>query len=252
MYLPIAGYRAPNNAAVDLLPEAIKKSPMFLNLEDPIDARFLLKPLSDVEVRALVAYLASPRQTPLLANRENVLTFFNGKDLTGWQGNPELWRVEDGEIIGTSTGLKRNEFLVNHLTMSDFRLKVKVKLTPNAGNSGIQFRSEALAEGEVKGYQADVGVGWWGKLYEEHGRALLWDRSGEAHVRPDDWNDYEIVAIGSRLKTFINGQPCVDLDDPPGAKSGIIALQLHSGGPFEVRFKDFELQLVPPAEPAGK
>jgi putative membrane-bound dehydrogenase-like protein len=212
----------------------------------------LLKPLSDDEVRALVAYLASPRQAPLLATRDNVTTFFNGKDLTGWQGNPELWRVEDGEIIGTSTGLKRNEFLVNHLTMGDFRLKVKVKLTPNAGNSGIQFRSEALAEGEVKGYQADVGIGWWGKLYEEHGRALLWDRSGEAHVRPDDWNDYEIVAIGSHLKTFINGQLCVDLDDPPGAKRGIIALQLHSGGPFEVRYKDFDLQLDPSAEPAGK
>jgi hypothetical protein len=212
----------------------------------------LLKPLSDVEVRALVAYLASPRQTPLLATRDNVTTFFSGKDLTGWQGNPELWRVENGEIVGTSQGLKRNEFLVNHLTMSDFRLRVKVKLVPNGGNSGIQFRSEALPEGEVKGYQADVGVGWWGKLYEEHGRALLWDRSGEAHVRSEDWNDYEILAVGSRLKTFINGKPCVDLDDPPGAKRGIVALQLHSGGPFEVRYKDFELELDPTIVTAGK
>lgn len=212
----------------------------------------LLKPLSDVEVRALVAYLASPRQTPLLATRDNVTTFFNGKDLAGWQGNPELWRVENGEIVGTSQGLKRNEFLVNHLTMSDFRLRVKVKLVPNGGNSGIQFRSEALPEGEVKGYQADVGVGWWGKLYEEHGRALLWDRSGEAHVRSEDWNDYEIVAVGSRVQTFINGKPCVDLDDPPGARRGIVALQLHSGGPFEVRYKDFELELDPSVATAGK
>jgi putative membrane-bound dehydrogenase-like protein len=212
----------------------------------------LLKPLSDVEVRALIAYLASPKQTPLLATRENVIGFFNGKDLAGWQGHPDLWRVENGEIIGTSKGLARNEFLANQLTMSDFRLRVKVKLVPNGGNSGIQFRSEALPEGEVKGYQADVGVGWWGKLYEEHGRALLWDRSGEAHVRTDDWNDYEILAVGSRLKTFINGKPCVDLDDPPGAKRGIIALQLHSGGPFEVRYKDFNLELDPPVETAAK
>ena len=48
------------------------------------------------------------------------------------------------------------------------------KLTPNAGNSGVQFRGQNLPHGEVKGYQADIGKGWWGKLYEEHGRALLW------------------------------------------------------------------------------
>src|SRR5207302_479040 len=107
---------------------------------------------------ALVAYLANPKQTPLLATADNVVGFFNGKDLTGWQGNPDLWRVENGEIVGTSQGLKRNEFLVNQYQMSDFRLRVKVKLVPDGGNSGIQFRSEALAEGEVKGYQADVGV----------------------------------------------------------------------------------------------
>jgi putative heme-binding domain-containing protein len=212
----------------------------------------LLKPLSDAEVRALVAYLASPKQTPLLATKDSVSLFFNGKDLTGWQGNPDLWKVENGEIVGTSHGLKRNEFLVNQLTLADFRLRLKVKLTPNAGNSGIQFRSEALPEGEVKGYQADIGVGWWGKLYEEHGRALLWDKPGDQYVREDQWNDYEILAVGSRLRTFINGKPCVDLDDPTGAKRGIIAVQLHSGGAFEVRFKDFVLDLDPVPETAGK
>jgi putative heme-binding domain-containing protein len=212
----------------------------------------LLKPLSDVEARALIAYLASPRQTPLLATAENLPGFFNGKDLAGWEGNPDLWRVENGEIVGTSKGLSRNEFLVNQILLADFRLSVSVKLVPNAGNSGIQFRSEALPQGEVKGYQADVGVGWWGKLYEEHGRALLWKDSGEAHVRTDDWNRYEIVAVGDRIRTSINGKRCVDLDDPAGAKRGIIALQLHSGGAFEVRFKDFELELNPQVETAEK
>jgi len=212
----------------------------------------LLKPLSDAEVRALVGYLASPKQTPLQATRDNLVGFFNGKDLTGWEGNPDLWRVENGEIVGTSKGLARNEFLVSSLQLADFRLSVKVKLVPNAGNSGIQFRSEALPEGEVKGYQADVGVGWWGKLYEEHGRALLWKESGEAHVKTDDWNQYEIIAVGSRIKTFINGKPCVDLDDPAGAKRGIIALQLHSGGAFEVRYKDFELEIDPQTRTAQK
>jgi hypothetical protein len=118
-----------------------------------------------------------------------------------------------------------------------------VKLVNNAGNSGIQFRSEAIAGGEVKGYQADIGTGWWGKLYEEHGRALLWNKSGEAHVKSGEWNTYEIEARGSRLRTWINGQLCVDLDDPPGAKRGILAFQLHSGGATEVRYKDLKLQL---------
>ena len=84
----------------------------------------------------------------------------------------------------------------------------------------VQFRSQPMEHGEAKGCQADIGPGWWGKLYEENGRALLWERSGEQHVKPGEWNDYEIVASGSKIKTFINGQPCVDLDDPSGAKRG--------------------------------
>jgi hypothetical protein len=203
----------------------------------------LLKPLKEHEVRSLVAYLSGDTQQPLFANKENAVSFFNGKDLNGWDGDPRLWKVENGEIVGTSPGLKRNEFLRGPLVAGDFTLSLQVKLTPNAGNSGIQFRSEALPGGEMKGYQADVGAGWWGKLYEEHGRALLWDKSGEAHVKPDDWNDYEIIAKGSKIQTKINGHLCVDLDDPQGAKSGIIGLQLHSGGPFQVRYRNIKLDV---------
>ena len=53
-----------------------------------------------------------------------------------------------------------------------------VKLVENQGNSGIQFRSEALPDGEMRGYQADIGVGWWGKLYEENRRGLLSEEVG--------------------------------------------------------------------------
>jgi hypothetical protein len=95
----------------------------------------------------------------------------------------------------------------------------------------------------VKGLQADVGAGWWGKLYEEHGRGLLWDKSGEAHVKVGDWNDYEIVAKGNTIRTFINGKPCVDLTDEKVARRGIFAFQLHSGGALEVRFKDLQLEV---------
>ena len=122
-----------------------------------------------------------PAQTPILATAENAKDFFNGKDLTGWDGDPKLWKVEDGEIVGKRPGIKKNEFLHSHMLASDFRLTLKVKLLPNKENSGIQFRSEALPDGDVRGPQADVGEGWWGKLYEENGRGMLWDKSGEKH-----------------------------------------------------------------------
>ena len=202
------------------------------------------EPLSDHEIRSLVAYLASPTQVPLRATDESAAAFFNGRDLTGWQGDPALWSVEDGEIVGRTDGLERNEFLRNDLNVGDFRLTLKIKLAADTGNSGVQFRSEPLPEGEIRGYQADVGPGWWGKLYEENARGLLWDRSGEQHVHKGEWNDYEIEAVGSRITTKINGQPCVDLDDPPGARRGVFAFQLHSGGATEVRFKDVRLELI--------
>jgi putative membrane-bound dehydrogenase-like protein len=205
----------------------------------------LLKPLKREEVRSLIAYLQSPEQAPLLATVENVKDFFNGTDLTGWDGDAKLWKVERGEIVGRSPGLKRNEFLRSHMLAGDFRLRVKVKLVPDAGNSGIQFRSESLPDGDVKGPQADIGAGWWGKLYEENGRGVIWDKSGERHVRVDDWNDYEILATGSRIRTFINGHLCVDLNDPTGSRRGIFAFQLHSGPAMEVRFKDLRLELHP-------
>jgi putative heme-binding domain-containing protein len=216
----------------------------------------VVKTVKDHEFRALIAYLQNPTQTPILATAENVKDFWSGKDLTGWDGDPALWKVENGEIVGASPGLKHNEFLRSHMLAGDFKLTLQVKLTPNKENSGIQFRSEALPPpsppsqgggrgGEVKGYQADIGAGWWGKLYEEHGRELLWSQSGEKFVKVDDWNRYEIEAKGSKIRTWINGQLCVDLDDPAGARRGIFALQLHSGGPLTVRFKELRLELNP-------
>ncbi|MBL9125748.1 MAG: DUF1080 domain-containing protein [Planctomycetaceae bacterium] len=212
----------------------------------------IFQPLKEHEIRSLVAYLASPAQTPLLATADTVVAFFNGRDLTGWTGDTKLWSVENGEIVGRTQGLLHNEFLISDLLAGDFLLKLEVKLVDNRGNSGVQFRSKPIADGdkplEVQGYQADIGPGWWGKLYEEHGRALLWNKSGESHLKPGDWNEYEIVAVGDRIQTFLNGQKCVDLDDPPGAKRGIFALQLHSGGKTEVRYRNFKLELLPAQE----
>jgi len=209
----------------------------------------LLAPLNDQEVRDLVYYLRQPGQAQLLVTPETIGFFFNGKDLSNWDGDTELWQVENGEIVGkTAAGLKHNAFLMSQLVLGDFRLVCKVKLTPNSENSGIQFRSEPHGEFEMKGLQADIGKGWWGKLYEENGRALLWDKPGDAHVKLEDWNTYEVVAVGSRIRTAINGKLCVDLDDPQISRRGIIGLQVHSGGPLEIRFKDLQLELDPKLE----
>jgi Domain of Unknown Function (DUF1080) len=202
-----------------------------------------LNQFSEHHVRSLIAYLRSKGQTPMLATPENAATFFNGKDLEGWSGDPELWSVQAGEIVGLSQGLEANEFLVSDFSARDFKLSLEVKLSDDQGNSGIQFRSRA-SEHDVAGYQADVGPGWWGKLYEEHGRELLWRESGEAHVLKGQWNQYVIQAQGNQIRTWINGKACVDLKDEQGAREGIFALQLHSGGPTEVRFRNIKLEIL--------
>lgn len=203
--------------------------------------------LSSHDVQSLVTYLASPAQVSMLASEENVSTFFNGHDLKGWTGNQDLWRVENGEIIGSAlNGIKRNEFLRSDLMVGDFEFSLQVKLTPNTENSGIQFRSKEIEDAYVKGYQADIGKGWWGKIYDEHGtRGVLSKADGDQYIKVDDWNDYRIIAIGPRLQTWLNGHKVTDIEDPIGEKRGIIALQIHSGKPIEIRFRNLSLNLKP-------
>ncbi|HEX3602398.1 MAG TPA: PVC-type heme-binding CxxCH protein, partial [Lacipirellulaceae bacterium] len=222
--------------------------------KDEIDERTLsqtsmmpedqLKQFTPAETLALFAYLRGKVQVPVLATKENAATLFNGKDLTGWSGETKLWSVEKGEIVGRTTGLPHNTFLLSNMTAKDFKLSLEIKLVDDAGNSGIQFRSESLdGYNEMRGYQADVGPGWWGKLYEENGRAVLSDKSGEPFLKKGDWNRYEVEAIGSHIRTWLNGQLCADYEDPAGKREGVFALQLHAGGPTEVRFRDIKLEV---------
>ena len=177
------------------------------------------------------------------------IALFNGKDLTGWYGEPGLFSVDNGEIVGkTEKGLKRNEFLKSRFEATDFRLTLKIKLVPNGANSGVQFRSQPHKGNEMLGYQADAGAGWWGKLYEEEGRGILVNEGGEKYLNKEDWNTYEIVAFGHKILIALNGHQTVNLDDEKGATSGIFALQVHAGGPTEVRFKDVTLEVNPKPE----
>lgn len=190
----------------------------------------------------------------LCAQEPDVTPIFNGKDLVGWTGNTDLWSVKDGAIVGHSDkNVPQNEFLWCKVKVQNFYLTVDVKLTPADRNAGIQFRSKPINDhGQALGYQADVGAGWWGKLYHEHGRGIL-DRNenGTAAVKPGGWNKYEILAVDHRIWTAINGKLCVAIEDPQGELSGKIAFQIHSGAPQTVHYRNPQLTHNPKIELAG-
>jgi hypothetical protein len=172
--------------------------------------------------------------------------FFNGKDLTDWKGNAGYWSVKDGAIVGHSDkNIARNEFIWSGVEVKDFYLTVDVKLTPNDRNAGIQFRSKPVnVSGQAFGYQADVGhdqvIGnVWGNLYHEHGRGKLdWNDRAIQVVKKGDWNRYEILAVGHRIWTAINGKLCVAIEDSKGELAGKIALQIHGGPAQTVHYRN--------------
>ena len=183
------------------------------------------------------------------------ITLFNGKDLTGWNGDPKVWRVKDGYISGKIDKLVGgNTFLIYKKPFADYVLEMDIMLVGRRGNSGIQYRSKHSERGSnkwvVKGYQADFANGLWGKLYEEGGRGkLAWKYKDKAPKikANDEWNRYRITASGSKLKQELNGTVTVELDDKDPAKSskeGVIALQYHQPGGFEVRFRNIRIKLL--------
>ena len=185
------------------------------------------------------------------ADEEGFAPLFNDKDLTGWEGNDKLWIVEDGMLVGRSPGIRHNDFLATTRTYGDFILRFQIRLLGGKGNSGVQFRSKRVPKShEVSGYQADVGAGWWGTLYDEARRNRPMARPKPADlkraIKPKDWNDYEVKAVGDRITLTINGVVMVDYTetDPKIAREGIIAPQVHSGGPLEVQFRNLRIKEV--------
>ncbi|MFC4995103.1 PVC-type heme-binding CxxCH protein [Rubritalea tangerina] len=207
---------------------------------------------------------------PLAAEAQERI--FDGASLKGWSGNKEIWRVEDKAItaeIRAGERLGRNEFIFFDEQLGDFELNLQYRISggPTA-NSGIQIRSEKK-NGSAVGYQCDLDDGktWLGRIYDEHGRALITERGtltkigvdGKRHQLPfiedprtlekfakkDDWNSYRIVAKGHRIEISINGRHFTTLEDYQEGQydlSGLLAFQIHSGvGPAKIQFKDVEL-----------
>ena len=177
---------------------------------------------------------------------------FNGKDLAGWRGDPDLWRVADGCIVGSTDGKKitSNSFLATEKTYADFVLKVTFRLRNH--NSGVQVRSKQHDPGyRVTGYQPDIAQArYMGILYEEGGRGILADvdpKEVAKHVKRDGWNQYVITCSEPKIKIELNGFTTVDYTETSdkGATEGVIAFQLHVGPPMEIRFKDIEIEELP-------
>lgn len=221
--------------------------------------------------------LMRPLLIPLLlaaAFADDGLTpLFNGKDLAGWDGDPELWKVEDGLVIGTCEGpdaMPHNSFLIwRGGTVKDFELRATIRVIGD-NNSGIQYRSRELPEVApwvITGYQCDIhpAIEHNGMTYEERGRGIfglngknvlldpggaLWQLGGHAPVQVDvsQWNEYTVIARGNRLSHFINGQPTSELldhDETKRALEGLLAIQLHKGNRNRVEIKDLRLKVLP-------
>lgn len=195
---------------------------------------------------------------------------FDGRTLTGWDGDPKYWRVENGSIVGESTPQNRvaeNTFLIwRGERLRDFELKIDFRM--NGTNSGVQVRSvelPAVGKWVLKGYQADMDFtnGFAGNIHEERGRDLLVPRGqvirvvkGPAYktlgtiadatrlrgtMNVNNWNRYHIVARGPVMFQLLNGQlmaVLIDEDEVNRALEGVLGLQMHVGDPFKIEFRN--------------
>lgn len=189
-----------------------------------------------------------------LTGSEGFQPLFNGRNLDEWiVDTPGLWRVQDGGITGISPGLKYNDFLRTKKHYRNFILKTRFQMVSESerANSGIQFRSKPVpGSHEVSGYQADIGQQYWGCLYDESRRnRILAQASPEALASLDKkgWNEYEIMADGRRIVLKLNGIVSVDYVEAENGidDTGFIALQLHSGPPLTMHFRNLLIRELP-------
>ena len=220
----------------------------------------------------------TPVPQPQTDLEKGFVSLFNGRDLTGWRGDTNYWSVQEGCITGITPrgGVPENNFLIwTNGQPGDFELKVSYKL--QGGNSGIYFHSKERAPGSkaeaLVGVQADMSADhvWTGVVMEyllreklaERGRKVLYTETGERKdagsvgdpkellkaVRDNDWNDYHVIVRGHLILLRINGVVMSEVrdHDPRRALSGLLAVQVHTGPPMKVQFKNLRIRTWPPA-----
>lgn len=215
-----------------------------------------------------------PGTEPAPGLEPGFVSLFNGRDLAGWEGDARIWSVRDGAIVGQTTPEVRvteNNFLVWKDEVEDFELRLKFRL--EGGNSGIYCRARRRPAGQTKGeplvgMQADFSADgrWTGVIMEYTLREVLAERAqkvlietngtrqvtgslGDSQklldaVNLNEWNDYTVLARGGRVTLAINGLPMCELEDrdPKRLVRGWLALQVHTGPPMRVQFKDIFLR----------
>ncbi len=184
-------------------------------------------------------------------------TLFNGKDLTGWsQLNGQApYRVENGEIVGTTKSGSPNSFLCTDKKYGDFILELEYLVDPTM-NSGIQIRSESIKtyqNGRVHGYQIEIDPStraFSGGIYDEARRGWLYPLSlnpaGKTAFKQSQWNHLRVEAIGPSIRVWLNGINTANIQDDM-TLSGFIALQVHAiGGEAdagkEIRWRNIRLK----------
>ncbi len=207
----------------------------------------MLKPFLPIALFAAAALSAQAAPTPL----------FDGKTLEGWEGEtPLVWRVAGGVILGGSLeGNPRNEFLTTRKSFKNFILRLEYKLSGTEGfvNGGVQFRSKRIPNppNEMSGFQADIGAGFSGALYDESRRNKMLAKPEkpllESTEKPGEWNRYEIRAEGNRIRLILNGVTTVDYTeaDPTIEQEGLIGLQIHGKCKAEVAFRNISIEELP-------
>jgi uncharacterized protein YciI len=176
---------------------------------------------------------------------------------SNWQGDiQKTWQVRGGTVTGGSLTetVPHNDFLCTVRDYGNFDLRLKVKLTGTGFvNGGIQFRSQRTTDPayEMVGYQADMGDGYWGSLYDESRRNKVLAHTHAEIIRrilkPNDWNDYVIRCEGKRIRLWLNGVLTVDYTEPDNTipLAGKIGLQVHGGGKTEASYKGITIQELP-------
>ncbi len=185
------------------------------------------------------------------------VSLFDGTSFAGWEGQTNtVWRIRDGVVVGGSlAGNPRNEFLSTSRSYTNFHLRLEYKLVGTEGfvNGGVQFRSRRIPNppNEMSGFQADIGAGFSGCLYDESRRnrmLVLADTNLVAQLeRREDWNRYEIQAIGPQILLTLNGQrTAVWVEKEPGIEiAGFIALQIHGNCKAEIAFRNITIEELP-------
>jgi hypothetical protein len=192
----------------------------------------------------------------LSAGSPQAAPLFDGKTLAGWEGDTNIWRVVDGAIVGGSMqGNPRNEFLTSAKSYANFVLKLEYKIVGSEGfvNGGVQIRSRRIPQppNEMRGYQADIGAGMSGSLYDESRRNKMLVKADPELVKktekPGEWNSYEIRCEGLRVRLSLNGVQTVDYTETDQSleQDGLIGLQIHGNCKAEISFRNITIDALP-------